>query len=82
MDAIAASRYKGKMVMFTGLDLRNVSPGSGKKIAAQLEADIKAGALGVGELMKSFGMTIKKADGTRLHIDDPELDPVWKPRRA
>ena len=78
MDAIAASRYKGKMVMFTGLDLRDVGPGSGKKIAAQLEADVKAGALGVGELMKSFGLTIKKADGTRLHIDDPELDPVWE----
>jgi len=78
MDAIAASRYKGKMVMFVGLDLRNVGPGSGKKIAAQLEADVKAGALGVGELMKSFGLTIKKADGTRLHIDDPELDPVWE----
>ena len=78
MDAIAASRYKGKMVMFVGLDLRNVGPGSGRKIAAQLEADIKAGALGVGELMKSFGLTVKKADGTRLHIDDPELDPVWE----
>jgi predicted TIM-barrel fold metal-dependent hydrolase len=78
MEAIAASRYKGKMVMFTGLDLRNVGPGSGQKIAAQLEADVKAGALGVGELMKSFGLTIKKADGTRLKIDDPELDPVWE----
>ncbi|MFN7981041.1 MAG: amidohydrolase family protein [Vicinamibacterales bacterium] len=78
MDSIAASRYKGKMVMFVGLDLRNVGPGSGQKIAAQLEADVKAGALGIGELMKSFGLTIKKADGTRLHIDDPELDPVWE----
>ena len=78
MDAIAASRYKGKMVMFTGLDLRSVGPGSGQKIAAQLEADVKAGALGVGEIMKSFGLTIKKADGSRLHIDDPELDPVWQ----
>jgi len=78
MDAIAASRYKGRMVMFTGLDLRNVGPGSGRKIAAQLEADVKAGALGVGEIMKSFGLTDKKTDGTRLHIDDPELDPVWE----
>ena len=78
MDAIAASRYKGKMVMFTGLDLRNVGPGSGQKIATQLDADVKAGALGVGEIMKSFGLTIKKADGTRLKIDDPELDPVWQ----
>ncbi|MGE3520386.1 MAG: amidohydrolase family protein [Vicinamibacterales bacterium] len=78
MQAIAASRYPGRMVMFTGLDLRNVGPGSGAKIAAQLEADVKAGALGVGELMKSFGLTVKKADGSRLKLDDPELDPVWE----
>ena len=60
------------------LDFRNVGPGSGEKLAAQLEADVKAGALGVGEIMKSFGLTIKKADGTRLKLDDPELDPVWE----
>jgi predicted TIM-barrel fold metal-dependent hydrolase len=28
--------------------------------------------------MKSFGLTIRKADGTRPKIDDPELDPVWE----
>jgi predicted TIM-barrel fold metal-dependent hydrolase len=78
LEAIAASRYKGRMVMFTGLDLRGVGPGSGKRIAAQLEADVKAGALGVGELMKSFGLTVRKADGSRLKLDDPELDPVWE----
>ena len=27
--------------------------------------------------MKGFGLSIRKADGSRLHIDDPELDPVW-----
>ena len=26
---------------------------------------------------KSFGMTIRKPDASRLRIDDPELDPVW-----
>jgi uncharacterized protein len=66
------------MVMFTSLDLRNVGPGSGQKIAAQLEADVKAGAMGVGEIMKSFGLTIRKTDGTRLKLDDPELAPVWE----
>jgi predicted TIM-barrel fold metal-dependent hydrolase len=78
LAVIRASKYKDRMAMFTGLDLRNVGPGSGRKIAQQLEADVKAGALGVGEIMKSFGLTIKKADGTRLHLDDPELDPVWE----
>jgi predicted TIM-barrel fold metal-dependent hydrolase len=78
-DAIHASRYKDRMVMFVGLDLRNVGPGSGKKIAAQLETDVKSGgALGVGEIMKNFGLSIKKADGSRLKLDDPELDPVWE----
>jgi uncharacterized protein len=78
LAAIAASRYKNRMVMFTSLDLRNVGPGSGQKIAAQLEADVKAGAMGVGEIMKSFGLTIRKTDGTRLKLDDPELAPVWE----
>ena len=77
LDAIRSSRYKDRIVMFAGLDLRNVGPGSGQKIAAQLEADIEAGALGVGEIMKDFGLSIRKADGTRLKLDDHELDPVW-----
>ena len=78
MDAIAASRYKGRMVMFTSLDLRNVGPSSGQKLATLLDADVKAGALGIGEIMKSFGLSIKKADGSRLTLDDPDLDAVWE----
>src|SRR5690606_12271574 len=46
--------------------------------ARQLEADIAAGAIGVGEISKSFGLTITRADGSRLKIDDPELDLVWE----
>jgi hypothetical protein len=39
--------------------------------------DIKAGAVGLGEIMKDFGLTARKADGSRLKLDDPELDPIW-----
>ncbi len=78
LAAVRASRYKDRFVIFTTLDLRNVGPGSGAKIAAQLEADVKAGAVGVGEIMKGFGLYNRKADGTRLKLDDPELDPVWE----
>ena len=78
LAAIKASRYQGRFVIFTTLNLRDVGPGSGAGIAAQLEADIKAGALGVGEIGKGFGLFNRKADGTRLHLDDPELDPVWE----
>jgi len=76
--AVQASRYQGRFVMFTTLNLRDVGPGSGARIAAQLEADVKAGAVGVGEIGKGFGLTARKADGSRLKLDDPELDPVWE----
>ena len=76
--AVGASRYRDRFVMFTNLDLRNVGPGSGARIAAQLEADIKAGAVGVGEIGKGFGLSARKTDGSRLKLDDPELDPVWE----
>lgn len=78
LAAIKASLYKDRFVIFTGLDIRDIGPGSGQKIAAQLEADVKAGAVGVGEINKGFGLGARKTDGSRLHLDDPELDPVWQ----
>ena len=32
---------------------------------------MKAGAVGLGEIMKDFGLTARKADGSRLKLDDP-----------
>jgi predicted TIM-barrel fold metal-dependent hydrolase len=78
IEAVRAGRYRGRFVMFAGLDLRGVGPGSGARVAAQLEADVRAGALGVGEIGKGFGLSLRKADGARLRLDDPELDPVWE----
>ncbi len=76
--AVKASRYKDRFVMFTTLALRDVGPGSGARIAAQLEADVEAGAAGIGEIGKGFGLSARKSDGTRLTLDDPELDVVWE----
>jgi predicted TIM-barrel fold metal-dependent hydrolase len=78
LDAIRSSRHKDRMVQFASVDFRNVGPGWGRKAAQQLEADIKAGAVGLGEVSKALGLRIKKADGTRLQVDDPELDPIWE----
>jgi predicted TIM-barrel fold metal-dependent hydrolase len=69
---------KDRVRILTGIDFRNVGPGWAEKAVAQLEADVVAGAVGVGEISKSFGLSIKKPDGTRLAIDDPALDPVWQ----
>ena len=77
LDAINASPYKDRFRVLAGIDFRNVGPGWGEKAVQQLEADIKAGAVGVGEIAKSFGLTIRKPDGSRLKVDDPELDPIW-----
>lgn len=75
---VKAAGQAERFGFFTTLNLRDVGPGSGAVIAAQLEADIKAGAVGVGEIGKQFGVSTRKRDGTRLQIDDPELDPVWE----
>ena len=68
---------KNRVAIFTGISLNGFGPGSAEKIIAQLEADVAAGAVGIGEIGKGFGQTIMKADGTRLRIDDPALKPVW-----
>jgi len=74
---IRSSPYKDRVRMFTGINMSNVGPGWAERAVAQLEADVKAGAVGVGEVSKAFGLLIKKADGTRLRVDDPDLDPIW-----
>jgi len=74
-----ASPYADRFIYFTSIGFgREIGPGFGKDAAAQLEADIKAGAKGIQEIAKSFGINVKKADGSRLQLDDPELDPIWE----
>ena len=74
----ASPRMKDRVRILTGIDFRNVGPGWAEKAVAQLEADVAAGAVGVGEIGKGLGLSTKKADGSRLSIDDPALDPVWQ----
>jgi len=76
--AIRNSPYKDRMVMFTNIAFQEpVGPGFGQRVAKQIEDDVKNGALGIGEIMKNFGLRARKLDGSRLTLDDPELDPIW-----
>jgi predicted TIM-barrel fold metal-dependent hydrolase len=74
----ANPKLKDRIKILTGISFQNVGPGWAEKAIAQLNADIKAGAVGVGEIGKGFGLSTKKPDGSRLKIDDPELDPIWE----
>jgi predicted TIM-barrel fold metal-dependent hydrolase len=75
---VRASPYKDRIRILTGFNFQNYGgPPWVQKAVEQLEADVKAGAVGVGEIMKNFGLSARKPDGSRLHIDDPDLDPLW-----
>lgn len=77
LKVIAGSPAPDRMVFFANLDFGDLDqPGYGARAAARLEADIKAGARGL-KIYKNFGLSLKRANGTRVPVDDPELDPVW-----
>ena len=73
----ASPRMKDRVRVLAGINFNGVGPGWAERAVKQLEADVAAGAVGIGEIGKGLGLTIRKADGTRLTIDDPELDPIW-----
>jgi predicted TIM-barrel fold metal-dependent hydrolase len=76
--AIAASPMKDRIVLFANVNFEGVGTrGWAERAAAELEADIKAGARGL-KIFKDLGLRLRKADGSRLHVDDPELDPIWE----
>lgn len=79
MDTLRASpKMKDRVRVLAGISFSNVGPGWAEKAIAQLEADVAAGAVGVGEISKGFGLSTTKPDGSRLKLDDPMLDPIWE----
>ncbi len=79
MAVVAAHpTMKDRVRFLTGIDFRGVGAGWAEREVAALEANVAAGAIGIGEIGKGLGLTTRKADSTRLAIDDPALDPVWQ----
>ena len=69
--------HPGRFVFFANVDFRGVGgPGWGERAAAQLEADVAAGAAGL-KIFKGLGLSNLDTDGNRIPVDDPRLDPVW-----
>jgi predicted TIM-barrel fold metal-dependent hydrolase len=77
-DFIRSTRYADRFTVFAnGLDrFQDVEAGYGVRAAAQLEEDVRNGAIGL-KIFKQTGMDTLKRDGTRLKITDPELASVW-----
>ena len=75
--AATKGRYPGRFVVFANVNLSGLDqPGWGKAAAAQLEADVKAGAQGL-KIYKNLGMFLTDSTGQRVPSDDPRIDPVW-----
>jgi uncharacterized protein len=79
LEAIRTSKYPDRMVLFANVAFPSggVGPGFGAQAARQLEADINAGAKGL-KIFKDLGLRVRRSDGSRLKVDDPELDPIWE----
>ena len=76
--AIRASPMRDRVRVMAGIDFDDVGPGWAARAVARLEADAAAGAVAIGEVSKRLGLGYTKADGSRLRIDDPDLDPIWE----
>ena len=79
LDFNRSTKFPNRFTVFAnGLNgFRDVEAGYGRKAAAQLEEDVRAGAIGF-KIFKQTGMDTLKKDGTRLKINDPELAPLWE----
>ncbi|MGH9627155.1 MAG: amidohydrolase family protein [Bryobacteraceae bacterium] len=67
-----------RFAVMTNIDYKDMDdPGYGKRVAAQLEKEIKMGAVGL-KVWKNLGLSLKDSKGERIHVDDPRFDPVWE----
>lgn len=72
------TNFPGRFVLFCNINFEGAgAEGWIEEKVAQLEADVKAGAVGL-KVYKSLGLRNKDTAGNRLAIDDPRLDPIWE----
>ena len=51
VELVKNSPYKDRIRILTGFNFQNVGPGWADRAVQQLDADLKAGAVGIGEIM-------------------------------
>jgi predicted TIM-barrel fold metal-dependent hydrolase len=77
VDFIRSSAHPDRFRVFANVDWRNAdAPGWAAKATADLEQSVRNGAIGL-KIAKNLGLSTVKTDGSRLHVDDPILKPIW-----
>jgi predicted TIM-barrel fold metal-dependent hydrolase len=77
MDNIKKSGYEDRIICFTNIEIRGIDADDWlENTLKQLEYDHSIGARGL-KIYKSQGMTNTDANGDRIKINDPRLDPIW-----
>jgi predicted TIM-barrel fold metal-dependent hydrolase len=77
VDFIRNSPHADRFRVFANVDWNGAGgPGWAENAVARLEQSIANGAIGL-KIAKNLGLTATKADGSRLHVDDPALKPIW-----
>ena len=75
--AALKGRHPGRFVVFANPSFDNIDdPEYPDQVAAQFEADVKAGAQGL-KIFKNLGMYVRDGSGARVQVDDPRLDKLW-----
>ncbi|MBK9171250.1 MAG: amidohydrolase family protein [Bryobacterales bacterium] len=76
--AAQKQRFPDRFAIFANLDFNGLDePGYARRVAAQLESDIRAGAQGL-KFFKNFGMDLKDSSGKRIQVDDPRFDEAFE----
>ena len=69
--------YPKRFAIFTNIDFTDIDdPEWGARMAKQVEADVKLGAMGL-KIYKNLGIRAVDKKGNRVKVDDPRIDPVW-----
>jgi predicted TIM-barrel fold metal-dependent hydrolase len=78
VDLVRNSPYKDRFRLFANVRWTGAgTPEWRDREVAALKQALKDGASGL-KVFKDLGLTAKAADGSRLKIDDPALDPIWQ----
>ena len=78
METIRNSPHADRFRLFVNVDWEGAGgPGWKERAVAQVEEGVKNGAIGL-KVFKNLGLSARKADGSRLKVDDPDLDAVWQ----